>query len=567
MKLNKIRIIVSVILIYIILTISFVSAETIEFTTNRTNILFVVDKSNSMNNMKKTEIIKDITKEFINKLYDEHTEFSYLTYNQNIINFTKKLNINSNEELDKFYKKLHSKQNRGYSDLGLGLKKSKEIILSNEFKKDKFIVVLITDGEITVPEYTNRKLEESKQDMNDAIEFFKENKIPMITIDFNLDNYTNFLDQKTKETNGIYYNVFSPKYELDEIINNTINIKLNLNKILEIQIPNYIEKNREFFVEAVFKDRTGKIIKDTDFYEDFDANVYLENENNKYNLVPKIFDYKIILKNKVLNSGNYNLNLEFENKYLKYNYIKEGYIVRNDEPKNDFYKNIKLPISQNEKIFELDKYFKDPNKDSISYKLKTNDEDIKIKDNKLFITRNKIKKSNFEIIYYDNENSINKTNLIKVNIVSKLDYYKNYIMFGFLVTILILIIYIYRLYKDENKKNFNGKLNMYFIRTKDYNEIEPLTFYVYEYENYKKLSLFELFKKEYLEFENINLNKIYFRPYYNNQIKLVNHSNATVMINSNILRKYECKVLDYKSNIHITFEDNYTELEIHFRKI
>ncbi|WXR61460.1 vWA domain-containing protein [Peptostreptococcaceae bacterium AGR-M142] len=567
MKLNKIRIIVSVILIYIILTISFVSAETIEFTTNRTNILFVVDKSNSMNNMKKTEIIKDITKEFISKLYDEHTEFSYLTYNQNIINFTKKLNINSNEELDKFYKKLHSKQNRGYSDLGLGLKKSKEIILSNEFKKDKFIVVLITDGEITVPEYTNRTLEESKQDMNDAINFFEENKIPMITIDFNLNNYTNFLDQKTKETNGIYYNVFSPEYELNEIINNTIDIKLNLNKILEIQIPNYIEKNREFFVEAVFKDRSGKIIKDKDFYEDFDANVYLENENNKYNLVPKIFDYKIILKNKVLNSGDYNLNLEFENKYLKYNYIKEGYIVKNDEPKNDFYKNIKLPISQNDKIFELDRYFKDPNKDSISYKLKTDDEEIKIENNKLVIKINKIKKSDFEIIYYDNENSINKTNLIEVNIISKLDYYKNYIILVFISIIALLIVYIYRLYKDENKKNFNGKLNMYFIRTKDYNEIEPLTFYVYEYENYKKLSLFELFKKEYLEFENINLNKIYFRPYYNNQIKLVNHSNSTVMINSNILRKYECKILDYKSNIHITFEDNYTELEIHFRKI
>ncbi|WXR61496.1 vWA domain-containing protein [Peptostreptococcaceae bacterium AGR-M142] len=567
MELNGVKKIILGIIINLIICMQFAFAQTVELTSNKTNILFIVDKSNSMNNINKKEIIKNISKKVIDKLYDENTEFSYITYNQKIINFTKNININSQEELDLFEKKISSNKNSGYSDLGLGLKKSTEIIFSKDYKKDKFLIVLMTDGDVTVPKYKNRTKEESIADIEESIKILKENKIPIITLDFNLNENTSFLQEISSETNGIYSNVFYKDYSLDELISKSIDIKENMNKILKLKIPDQIKKNQEFFVEAVFKDSKGKIIKNKDFYNDFKINAYLLNEDNKYNLIPNIFDYKILLKNKVLNSGNYSLKLGFENNYLKYEYIKKDFDITNQEPNNNFYTNIKLPISKLEKIYDLNDYFVDIDNDEISYKLDKENENLKLIGNKLYIKRDSLKEFEFKLIYYDNENSINQTNTITVKILSKLDYYKNYIMFGFLVTILILIIYIYRLYKDENKKNFNGKLNMYFIRTKDYNEIEPLTFYVYEYENYKKLSLFELFKKEYLEFENINLNKIYFRPYYNNQIKLVNHSNSTVMINSNILRKYECKILDYKSNIHITFEDNYTELEIHFRKI
>ncbi|MCT4584552.1 MAG: VWA domain-containing protein [Peptostreptococcaceae bacterium] len=567
MELNGVKKIIGVIIINLIIFMQISFAETIELTSNKTNVLFIVDKSNSMNNINKKEIIKNISKKIIDKLYDENTEFSYITYNQNIINFTKNMNINSQDELDLFEKKISSNRNSGYSDLGLGLKKSKDIIFSKDYKKDKFLIVLMTDGDITVPKYKNRSEEESKEDIKDTVKILKDSKIPIVTLDFNLDKHTNFLENISKETNGIYYNVFSNEYTLDELGSKIFDIKENMNKILELKIPDQIKKNEEFFVQAVFKDSSGEIIKNKDFYNDFKLNAYLLNEDNKYNLVPKIFDYKILLKNKVLNSGNYNLKLGFENNYLKYEYIKTGFDITNQKPNNNFYTDIKLPISKEQKIYDLNDYFTDMDNDLISYKLFKENKNLKLVGNKLYIKRNSLNDFEFKLIYYDNENSINQTEFINIKIVSKLDYYKNYIMLGFIITILILIFYIYRLYKDENKKNFNGKLNMYFIRTKDYNEIEPLTFYIYEYENYKKLSLFELFEKEYLEFENINLKKIYFRPYYNNKIKLVNHSNATVMINSNILRKYECEVLDYKSNIHITFEDNYTELEIHFRKI
>ncbi|WP_432665120.1 VWA domain-containing protein [Wukongibacter baidiensis] len=554
-----------ILVIFLILSSSLVSfAEEIEIENEKRNVILVLDSSNSINNAvvkKKQELV---LRQLLNDIIPEDTKISYVSYNHKISKYSDFRIIKSDEEKQLFLNEIESIKNIGYSDFGLGLKKASEIMYkNNEEKPSNHLIFLISDGEISLPKNKDRTEADSKKDIDIVIEKFRRDYVPILSIDISSEEEElDILKSVSEKTRGLYYRDNGGEYNFTNETFKDFQNKLILN------IPETIEKNETFKINAYFKDSDNEKIIDDNFYKKLDVQANLKSIKDSSNLPVKFLNDELSMDNKVQNSGEYTLNVEIKLNESTFLYDKKVYQIKNNRPESSWTQSITMPRSKEEKKYDLNNLFKDKDNDPLSFELIANNkEDLKLEGNSLHVSRDSLKELEFKIKAVDSEGASIITDPINVKVISIYKYYIFYII-GVLVLIISVIgFYIYKNFKIEKKKNFNGKVNAYFIRVKDSDEdIEPLTFYLYQY-NRKKITLKELMKDAGIEIDNLELKDIYFKPYFDKSVLIVNNSKATMMINSKIIKKNENCVLDYKQKIHITFEDNYSELELHFRKI
>lgn len=552
-----------IVVVFIILSFVKVSfAEEIEIKNEKRNVILILDSSNSINNSDVKNKQEVALKELLYNVIPKRAKTSYISYNHKINNYSDFRVLDSNEKRQLFLDEIKNIRNFGYSDFGLGLKRASEIIYGNEEEPNSYIIFLLSDGEIDLPKNSERTEADSVKDIDSVIEGFKKNSIPIFSIDISSkEDEVNILKKVSKGTRGYYYKNNGEKYNISNEIFKAFEKKLVLN------MPETIEKNKTFKLNTYFKDKNNKKIMDDEFYEKLDIKISLISSKNFANLPVKYLNNEIRIDNKIQNSGEYTVNVEIKFDNITFFYDKKTYKVKNNEPKSSLSENITLPKANKEKIYNLDKFFKDKDGDSLSYELITDYKNISLEENNLRIVRDKLKRAEFKIKTVDSEGASIITSAIKIEVVSFYKYYAFYIL-GFLIVIISAIgFYIYKNFKIEKKKNFNGKINAYFIKLKDFDEnIEPLTFYLYEYDR-KKVTLKELIDNSGIKIDSNLFNNIYFKPYFDKSILLVNNSKATIMANSKIIKKGENFVFEYKQKIYITLEDNYSELELHFRKI
>jgi len=146
---------------------------------------------------------------------------------------------------------------------------------------------------------------------------------------------------------------------------------------------------------------------------------------------------------------------------------------------------------------------------------------------------------------------------------------------GLLIAIVLLLIYFRprrtqasRLTPGfESKFEFTGKLSLYVTRTPDDSDIPPQTFDLFRLDGKREISLQTILEKCRIPSSFSGVEQIYFVAGKQGSLQVVNDSDCTVLIGSNILMKKRGHMLAYGEKIHITCADEVSELELHYKSV
>jgi len=226
-----------------ILILLFCSAETIHADDNRINrIVFVVDKSHSMNYQDSEKYIYEMMNMFIDSFKSTDTEIGFVAYNDTIIKSYPLAQINSDSEREHIKNNLIEISRRGSTDIGLALKEG--INLLNADTEYNNIMILFSDGatDLTLSN-TGRSMEDSLNDENYAYSKASEINCKIYTIGISSDGTldSNYLAKIADNTGGKKFDISSRNNILSAFNEIMLNITgtefVSLESKNEIKIP------------------------------------------------------------------------------------------------------------------------------------------------------------------------------------------------------------------------------------------------------------------------------------------------------------------------------------------
>lgn len=145
-------------------------------------LVFAVDHSGSMNNKDSQNRISEMLKAFIDTTQGEKVQIGYVAYNDRIVTSQSPVSINSGEQCEKLKEVIDGAQNKGETDIGIGLREACQMLDGYQGRK---MIVLISDGETDLEQSdTGRTKEDSDADVAEAEQKCKEERIPIATIAF-----------------------------------------------------------------------------------------------------------------------------------------------------------------------------------------------------------------------------------------------------------------------------------------------------------------------------------------------------------------------------------------------
>lgn len=147
------------------------------------NIVFALDISGSMKTTDENRTAIETIKMVID-LCDSTDKVGVVAYNDTIAYCYDLTPLSSSEKRNSLKQNLDLMEYKGETDIGLGLKKAVEL-LYGEGEQDNSMVILLSDGKTDLEHSnTGRTLEQSQQDLNEAIALAKEKDIKINTIGF-----------------------------------------------------------------------------------------------------------------------------------------------------------------------------------------------------------------------------------------------------------------------------------------------------------------------------------------------------------------------------------------------
>lgn len=138
-------------------------AEETAMTKEDLNIVFAVDHSGSMNEQDAGQMIPKMLQIFTDTMHGENITIGYLAYNDTIVARKTPIAVDQEDQRQALKQTIAETQNRGETDIGLGLKEAYHLMDGCSGKK---MVVLISDGETDLAwSNTGRTEEDSRQDI------------------------------------------------------------------------------------------------------------------------------------------------------------------------------------------------------------------------------------------------------------------------------------------------------------------------------------------------------------------------------------------------------------------
>ncbi|MBU5677838.1 VWA domain-containing protein [Alkaliphilus sp. MSJ-5] len=336
---------------------------------------------------------------------------------------------------------------------------------------------------------------------------------------------------------------------------------------LILDVPDTIQKNKAFNIDAYLRNNIDhQVVKDLSFYNKITPSLTMETDTEQVNLDITISNEKIQAGNRLENSGNYTLYTRLTHPNFNMEFRELKLDIKNSQPKGEFFKKIKLHTASKPKVYQLDKYFQDPDGDTLTYEIINNNaESLELEGSLLTINPTNKGTYQFEIKATDNEGLSYTSEAIDLIILPTLQYYYPITITVTCLLMGVLVFAIIYRRRKAPKPTFTGKINAYFMNLTDGDEVAPLTFPLYQFENKKRITLEELLQQANIDKPFLNTKEIYFEPGLDKTIVFYNKGFATSMKDSIILSRNVKYPLQYKAKIYITFEDG-TEIEIHYNK-
>lgn len=170
-----------------ILTYAQEDRMTYQGATNQIDFMFVIDSSGSMNSTDKEKIALEMIKIFVDMGLSETTRFGLVSYNGEVALELPLTPLDSQEKKEDVKDTIDGIRRRGYSDMGLGMRRGYELIQSSYERGRQPIMLVISDGENMVGN-KERTDDDSRKDMDTVIQRAKEKRIPIYTIGINQED-------------------------------------------------------------------------------------------------------------------------------------------------------------------------------------------------------------------------------------------------------------------------------------------------------------------------------------------------------------------------------------------
>ena len=350
-----------------------------------------------------------------------------------------------------------------------------------------------------------------------------------------------------------------------------------------LNINTFLYKNEELDFAFYFKDKTGNIVKDNVFYQDFTNEIFLTkaeedllNSDKLHVLKTEIIDGYIQGKEILKQSGTFFVHTYLEDSMGKVVFPTIEIQVQNRCPEGELPVNERYTILTKEQMFPLDEYFSDPDGDNLTYALKEslgNTEkkplQAELNDGILRIKPVKSGKGIVELNVTDGEAIF--TYIYEAEVIPL---WKVYWWVIVLLVVLCAVLFwkfkhkakpeLKQLVADTRKNQFCGRLDAYFtVQPETEEEILPLSFSMIQFTD-NKLSLDLLFKAYPEAIEALELDAIYLVADEERRMVLYHNSKSSVMIGNAIA----CKEIQYSVSfgdvIYITSPNKHYDLELHY---
>lgn len=385
------------------------------------------------------------------------------------------------------------------------------------------------------------------------------------------------------------------KNEIEEL---TVRVKTKNHQDLQLYLVSYrallpvfnvntsCGKNEELNYAFYFKDKTGNIVKDDSFYQNFSNRIFLNDRkedltdgHREQALTTELVGGYIQGKETVKHSGIFFLHAYLEDSMGSAVFAPVQITIENRIPVGKLPQQGRCTILSGEKQYVLTDYFSDPDGDNLVYSLKelsdntgnsgTKSLQAELSDGVLRIKPVKSGKGMIELEITDGEAAFTYTYEAEV-----IPLWKAYWWVIVFLAVLCAAIFwklnhkakpeLKQLVADTRKNQFCGRLDAYFtVQPETEEEIPPLSFSMVQFID-NKLSLDLLFKEYPETIEALELDSIYLVADEERRMVLYHGSKSSVMIGNSIA----CKEIQYSVSfgdvIYITSPDRAYDLEIHY---
>ena len=176
---------IGILLILSIFTIPVSAISTQQSTSNRFNVVFVLDASGSMKSTDPNNLRFDATKLFLGLLANDGNYVGSVVFSTNIIKTTTVSKISGNTDKKKVESDIESCDVGGWTALGNALKKGVDMLQSNGDKDLPSVIILLSDGQSELGNADD--LEKCNENKAKAIKVAREKDIIIYTVGLNSD--------------------------------------------------------------------------------------------------------------------------------------------------------------------------------------------------------------------------------------------------------------------------------------------------------------------------------------------------------------------------------------------
>lgn len=120
---------------------------------------------------------------------------------------------------------------------------------------------------------------------------------------------------------------------------------------------------------------------------------------------------------------------------------------------------------------------------------------------------------------------------------------------------------------SKSMYSYIGKLDINIVRTKSGVDINPVTFNLFRINNGRKISLYEVLTELAISEPFPGCENIFFKPVANKNILMLNKSDCTILKDSEILLKNKSHIIALESKFEIIFQDEKSEIVVHYKNI
>lgn len=211
------------VLLFLICFPSYASAADVQSESNRFNIVFVLDASNSINYTDENNLRFEAIELFSNLLAEEGNTLGGVVFSNGIDAEQPLQRISSQTDKDAVTSIFRSVVPVGYTNIGEALKRAVELIKENGSQDLPSVIVFLSDGNTEMP--TDDELVESLEKKADALYEARKNDIQIYTVCLNANGRadTSEMEQISSATGGVFEEVSSAE-DLQDVFNAFYNL-------------------------------------------------------------------------------------------------------------------------------------------------------------------------------------------------------------------------------------------------------------------------------------------------------------------------------------------------------